>query len=758
MDQQRPVPAQGVDPVQRQTHSIVERPDFVVGPDQSQRLLVSQKTRQADVQPFGHRQRAVNPRPGLGVRTPHPILRHSVQPPVARHVHLFAVCVVHHLQQPLHRQRRRRLHLVSDRHPHPLLRRRPASHQRQQSDPVAPCVGEDQPPCCSRQTRRTAHPFTHHPQQPLGVDVHQPTIVAVGHVQSPRPVGQRRQRPGQFRRLRPAAVPAAPGTPGSRHHPQQPVAAHPVNPVPTRVDDHQPPALIYLQIDRQQQRRLHGRSALRQRPALPIPHHRLDYPIHPYPAHSTVPRIGDVQIPFPVKSQSHRRLQRRRRRRTAVPGKTRHSIPHHRLDHPVHSHSTHPVVQLIGDVQIPLSIKSQSRRMVQTTRHCRTAIPEKTRHSISRHRLDRPVHLHPAHQVILPIGNVQIPLPVIGQGKRTVQRGIERVPAVAACPDPPVPRHLLDRAILCHAPHPPQPGHQVPFLPVHGNPAQFLSLLEDRDLGQQRMQFQPQQTRSERVDDQQMPLFVHRQIHRFDTGELGQNPPFPVQLVPRADHRLDAPVHTHLPHPPVARIGDVHRPVRPHSHGARIGQPPLVRRPFRRIVQPPLSGAGQPPHSAVYLHHPDHVVAPVGHVHRSIRPHVHIRRRKAAQCLSNHGILLAQQGPQQTIGTHHPHSPVAQIDHVQPAVRSHRQPHRHLQTRLESFHFFAVETELSAAHRRADDPVGAHHPHQVVLLVGDVDLPTGSHRHRLRPQANRQRLSPLTDPSPRQRLHRSHLE
>ena len=397
VDEQPIAPPQRIDPLQLQLHPLVERLPILLHADERQRQLVVGIARSPHVQPLGGRQRAEIPRHGLCVWQAHATGADSFHPAVPRHIHPPTAGIPHHFEQPFHRHSRHFLDLVPVTQPNPLLQRRPAPLHRQPPDPPPGRVGNHHASFGPGHPHRPPEIFADHPQHPFGIHVHQPTVVAVRCEDPAGAVRQHARWPGQLRLLRVHPVPAATRFSRTRDRPQPAVPSQPVHPVPARIGDHQPFPLVQLHIHRQHQGQLQCGSDPFDRCHPPASGHGRDPPIRSHPPHPAVSRVGDIQIPFRVESQTRRIPQLRFGCLPAVTAPTRLPGSRDPFDNPIRPYPPHQVIAFIGDIQIPFRVESQTRRIPQLRFGCLPAVTAPTRLPGSRDPFDNPIRPHPPH-------------------------------------------------------------------------------------------------------------------------------------------------------------------------------------------------------------------------------------------------------------------------------------------------------------------------------------------------------------------------
>ena len=78
-----------------------------------------------------------------------------------------------------------------------------------------------------------------------------------------------------------------------------------------------------------------------------------------------VARIGDVEIPRSIDGDTARLVQSRARRRTAIAREAGLAIPGDRRDHAVRRHFANPVVERVGDEEVPAGVDGDPDRGTQ---------------------------------------------------------------------------------------------------------------------------------------------------------------------------------------------------------------------------------------------------------------------------------------------------------------------------------------------------------------------------------------------------------
>lgn len=129
------------------------------------------------------------------------------------------------------------------------------------------------------------------------------------------------------------------------------------------------------------------------------------------PAHALIEEVGDEQIATRTDGQAAEPVERRRRGWTTIAGKPTGAASGDSCDDSRGAiNSANAVVTHIGDVQIPLDIECQSRRIHESRRRGQTSITAESRFSRSRHRSDDSIAINAPNAVVAIIGDVEISL------------------------------------------------------------------------------------------------------------------------------------------------------------------------------------------------------------------------------------------------------------------------------------------------------------------------------------------------------------
>ena len=395
--------------------------------------------------------------------------------------------------------------------------------------------------------------------------------------------------------------------------------------------------------------------------------------------------IGHVQIPCRVRRHSRRLIEICHQRMIAIPVVRIRRRPHHRHQRQrrlVDRHFPHPVVGLVGDVErVPSQV--QMARRVQLRPH-----PALRRGLIQLVSVVAP----------RPAGNSSDQHQLLGCSRlrRRLPKLPHPVPVVAHI-------HIIGRRIHRHAVHR-SDVHRVGVQPCRRHRQSAIGAPRDRRqaaghrnhsrlsaaAGRVRPRLRVAERRRRRRRHHELPVEA-RIGDSVDEHRLANHDPRcrshrrRHHVAGARDRRHCRSRRLHLPHPPVALIGNVQTAVPSYRHLLRVVQISCPRRAIRSRCLTPRPGDYRD--RASRRHPVDHLLALRRDVHISRTVHRHParpdrrrHRRRSLRQRPRRIAIRAITGDRR----HHPveqspHPVVVQVGHVDRPVGSHRHVHRRVQ-------------------------------------------------------------------------------
>src|SRR5664280_2347163 len=186
------------------------------------------------------------------------------------------------------------------------------------------------------------------------------------------------------------------------------VRRHPLHPVVARVGDVQVSGRVHEQTVGDVQACLGGRATVTAETTAAVAGDGRDGAVRRHPLHPVVARVGDVQVAGRVHEQTVWVVQACLGGRATVTAETTAAVAGDGRDGAVRRYPPHPVVELVGDVQVAGRVHEQTVWGVEARLGGRATVTAETPGTAAGDGRDRAVRRYPPHTVLARVGDVQV--------------------------------------------------------------------------------------------------------------------------------------------------------------------------------------------------------------------------------------------------------------------------------------------------------------------------------------------------------------